>query len=173
MTVKRKYQVIYTGFTIIETLFVLAIAGLILLLVFEAIPTLTRNARNDRRKQDVADILQAVSHYQLNHSGDFPDPTSNFLQYSNLSFYDKTTVSYVAPTPVNGIGVYGYAAAAASPVNAPAVPLNENNVEIRDYQKCSTTSPGDSTNQGAGFNDIVALYAIETRGGIDPRCTEI
>ena len=45
------------GFTIIEVLIVLAIAGLIMLIVFLAVPALQRNSRNTQRKNDVANIL--------------------------------------------------------------------------------------------------------------------
>ena len=41
------------GFTIIEVMIVLAIAGLIMLIVFLAVPALQRNQRNTARKQDV------------------------------------------------------------------------------------------------------------------------
>jgi len=44
------------GFTIIEVLIVLAIAGLILLIVFIAVPALQRNARNTQRKNDIAGL---------------------------------------------------------------------------------------------------------------------
>ena len=40
------------GFTIIEVLIVLAIAGLILLVVFLAVPALQRNARNTQRNAE-------------------------------------------------------------------------------------------------------------------------
>ena len=46
------------GFTIIEVLIVLAIAGLILLIVFLAIPALQRNSRNTQRKNDSAGVSQ-------------------------------------------------------------------------------------------------------------------
>lgn len=42
------------GFTIIEVVLVLAIAGLIFLMVFLALPALQRSQRDTQRKQDVA-----------------------------------------------------------------------------------------------------------------------
>lgn len=63
------------GFTIVEVLIVLAIAGLILLIVFLAVPALQRNSRNTQRKTDVAAILAGVSEFQNNNSGILPNGT--------------------------------------------------------------------------------------------------
>lgn len=60
------------GFTIIEVLIVLAIAGLILLVVFLAVPALQRNARNTQRSNDVATTLGAVNEFVNNNNGTLP-----------------------------------------------------------------------------------------------------
>jgi len=54
------------GFTIIEVVLVLAIAGLIFLMVFIALPALQRSQRNTRRRQDMARILSAFTDFQSN-----------------------------------------------------------------------------------------------------------
>jgi prepilin-type N-terminal cleavage/methylation domain-containing protein len=61
-----------SGFTIIEVLIVLAIAGLILLVVFLAVPGLQRNAHNTTAKNDVATVLGAMNEYVNNNSGTLP-----------------------------------------------------------------------------------------------------
>lgn len=61
------------GFTIIEVVLVLAIAGLIFLMVFIALPALQRSQRNSRRRQDMARILSALNDYQSNNNGKMPD----------------------------------------------------------------------------------------------------
>ncbi len=61
------------GFTIIEVVLVLAIAGLIFLMVFIALPALQRSQRNSRRRQDMARILSAFNDYQANNNGRMPD----------------------------------------------------------------------------------------------------
>lgn len=63
------------GFTIIEVVLVLAIAGLIFLMVFIALPTLQRSQRNTRRRQDMARILSALNDYQANNNGQMPCQT--------------------------------------------------------------------------------------------------
>jgi prepilin-type N-terminal cleavage/methylation domain-containing protein len=61
-----------SGFTIIEVMIVLAIAGLILLIVFLAVPALQRNSRNTQRKNDVAALLAGVSEFVNNNNGTLP-----------------------------------------------------------------------------------------------------
>jgi prepilin-type N-terminal cleavage/methylation domain-containing protein len=160
------------GFTIIEVMIVLAIAGLILLIVFEALPALERSSRNNQRRQDVQTILATVSHYELNNSGNIPSSGSNFLQYSKLTSYDKTQVKYIPPDAPTASGVNVYAETAS---NMPASEQNTNLdvVSVYNYRKCSTTSPGASTNGGAGYSDIIALYAIESGSAAAPQCQQL
>jgi prepilin-type N-terminal cleavage/methylation domain-containing protein len=54
------------GFTIIEVMIVLAIAGLIMLIVFLAVPALGRNARNTERRNDLGKFVAAIEEYRIN-----------------------------------------------------------------------------------------------------------
>ncbi|HVS58318.1 MAG TPA: type II secretion system protein [Candidatus Saccharimonadales bacterium] len=60
------------GFTIIEVMIVLAIAGLIMLIVFLAVPALQRSSRNTQRKTDANNALSALSDYISNNGGALP-----------------------------------------------------------------------------------------------------
>jgi len=60
------------GFTIIEVVLVLAIAGLIFLMVFLALPALQRNQRNTARRQDVGVVSAAVQTFMSNNRGRTP-----------------------------------------------------------------------------------------------------
>lgn len=60
------------GFTIIEVILVLAIAALIFLMVFLALPALQRGQRDTQRRQDLAKVLTAVQNYQSNSQGSIP-----------------------------------------------------------------------------------------------------
>lgn len=60
------------GFTIIEVSLVLAIAGLIFLMVFIALPALQRSQRDGRRRDDVGKLLTAMQKYQNNNRGALP-----------------------------------------------------------------------------------------------------
>lgn len=60
------------GFTIIEVMIVLAIAALILLAVFLAIPNLQRASRNSGRKADAGRIGTAATNFAGNNNGSLP-----------------------------------------------------------------------------------------------------
>lgn len=60
------------GFTIIEVLIVLAIAGLIMVMVFVAVPNLQRNQRNSGRRNEAARILTAANNFVTATNGAMP-----------------------------------------------------------------------------------------------------
>jgi prepilin-type N-terminal cleavage/methylation domain-containing protein len=60
------------GFTIIEVVLVLAIAGLIFLMVFIALPSLQRSQRDTQRKQDLSRIQTQITSYSNNNKGNIP-----------------------------------------------------------------------------------------------------
>ena len=57
------------GFTIIEVVLVLAIAGLIFLMVFIALPALQRSQRDTQRRNDYSMLSTAVTSYISNNGG--------------------------------------------------------------------------------------------------------
>ncbi|MBQ3470691.1 type II secretion system protein [Candidatus Saccharibacteria bacterium] len=56
------------GFTIIEVVLVLAIAGLIFLMVFVALPALQRSQRDTQRRNDMSRVDTSLVQYQTNNS---------------------------------------------------------------------------------------------------------
>ena len=56
------------GFTIIEVVLVLAIAGLIFLMVFVALPALQRSQRDTARRNDMSRVDTSLVQYQTNNS---------------------------------------------------------------------------------------------------------
>jgi prepilin-type N-terminal cleavage/methylation domain-containing protein len=78
------------AFTIIEVVLVLAIAGLIFLMVFIALPALQRSQRNTRRRQDISRIATAVTDYQANNNS-LPFPKSGRQSKNNVdnTFVEK------------------------------------------------------------------------------------
>lgn len=60
------------GFTIIEVMIVLAIAGLIMVIVFIAVPQLQRNSRDRRRQDTVGRIKAELDTYAGNNNGNYP-----------------------------------------------------------------------------------------------------
>lgn len=83
------------GFTIIEVVLVLAIAALIFLMVFIALPALQRGQRDTGRKQDVNAVASAVNTWRGNHRGSLPDATDiNATDSEFKSEYVKTLGQY-------------------------------------------------------------------------------
>ena len=65
------------GFTIIEVVLVLAIAGLIFLMVFVALPALQRSQRDTQRRDDMARFLSQLQQYQSNNRNKVPGNTTS------------------------------------------------------------------------------------------------
>ncbi len=60
------------GFTIIEVILVLAIAGLIFLMVFIALPALQRGQRDAQRKQDLSRVSVQMTNFLSSTRGSVP-----------------------------------------------------------------------------------------------------
>lgn len=67
-----KQELKQKGFTIIEVVLVLAIAALIFLMVFIALPALQRNQRDTARKEVLGKVASSVTTYQSNSRGTQP-----------------------------------------------------------------------------------------------------
>jgi prepilin-type N-terminal cleavage/methylation domain-containing protein len=68
----KKINTKKSGFTIIEVVLVLAIAGLIFMMVFIAYPALRRSQRDTQRRNDVAKVVTAIQSYQASNRGELP-----------------------------------------------------------------------------------------------------
>ena len=87
------------AFTIIEVVLVLAIAGLIFLMVFIALPALQRNQRDTQRKNDIGRFLTALQSYQSNNRGSIPTSWSSqlitpYLRLDGDTFTDPSGINY-------------------------------------------------------------------------------
>lgn len=67
------------GFTIIEVVLVLAIAGLIMMMVFVALPALQRSQRNTQRKNDMGRLSAALTEYQGNNHNKVPSDMNDLI----------------------------------------------------------------------------------------------
>lgn len=113
----RKQQ----GFTIIEVVLVLAIAGLIFLMVFIALPALQRSQKDTQRRQDFSTFAAQVSQFQANNKGKVPTTgcttatvgsAANFVSKYLQDWNDpKSGVEYTCANSVpTSTGSYYYAA---------------------------------------------------------------
>jgi prepilin-type N-terminal cleavage/methylation domain-containing protein len=81
------------GFTIIEVLIVLAIAGLIMLIVFLAVPALQRQSRNTGRRDDVGRFGAAVNDFAANHNGALPSEAQTVTVLTDLGALNQYTAA--------------------------------------------------------------------------------
>lgn len=147
------------GFTIIEVLIVLAIAGLILLIVFLAVPSLQRNSRNTQMKNAAASVTAAVNEHTTNNNGALPG-------YVNIAANGDIRVGATAGTAtVVGKTQGGYTANVST--TAPATgTTGVFNVALN--RKCN----GNVLAGGTQNRAVAVLYNIETSGSTAPQCLE-
>lgn len=83
------------GFTIIEVVLVLAIAGLIFLIVFLALPQLQKSRRDTQRRNDAGRMISALESYASSNDGAYPALADVSTAISNYggTFKDPTTGS--------------------------------------------------------------------------------
>ena len=74
------------GFTIIEVVLVLAIAGLIFSLVFVALPGLQRAQRDTETKNNVSVVSSGIVTYVSNNNGSFPAADTYTQGATSLAF---------------------------------------------------------------------------------------
>ncbi len=81
------------GFTIIEVVLVLAIAALIFLMIFIALPALQRNQRDTARKSDAGVVISAVTNFTSNEKKSLTgSDTAKLRTYiDKLDQYDKSS----------------------------------------------------------------------------------
>ena len=90
------------GFTIIEVVLVLAIAGLIFLMVFIALPALQRSQRNTRRRSDMARIATATTNYQAaNNRLPFRNKVKNSTNSADLELDEGFISHYIDESCTN------------------------------------------------------------------------
>jgi prepilin-type N-terminal cleavage/methylation domain-containing protein len=98
MNINRKDN----GFTIIEVVLVLAIAGLIFLMVFIALPALQRGQRDTQRKNDLSRAITAINSYTSSNRGALPTNwttfTTSYLTTSGDTFIDPAGANTGNPT---------------------------------------------------------------------------
>lgn len=134
------------GFTIIEVMIVLAIAGLILLIVFLAVPALQRNSRNTQRKSDVGRINAAANEVLSNNNGQITALTTGPLRTAvgTPGFYTNGNIS--AATPLASGGTLTNSTSTTKVVVVP-------------NGKC------DGANAAYSYRRIATLYSVESGSG--------
>jgi prepilin-type N-terminal cleavage/methylation domain-containing protein len=127
------------GFTIIEVVLVLAIAGLIFLMVFIALPALQRNQRDSARKAEVGTIASAITTYQSNNRGQAPDQSpTGFGKYLDANTDTASGGSTTVITLPSGTTVTKFTSSVASTGTTPVTGVTTDNVVFVMGAKCAT-----------------------------------
>jgi prepilin-type N-terminal cleavage/methylation domain-containing protein len=139
------------GFTIIEVVLVLAIAALIFLMVFIALPALQRSQRDTQRKNDIARVQTAIQSYQSNNRNAIPTFDAAFVSgYMTVNgaddFADPDGTDYTfTVNSTNGF-----------------VPTNF--VAGKMYYTARAKCNGESVVTGQGTSKVAVQYKLEGGG---------
>jgi|SRR5665213_716589 len=163
------------GFTIIEVMIVLAIAGLILLIVFLAVPALQRTARNTQRKNDAAQISAAISSFVSNNGGALPTAVGTTTSDVNsIALYCK------GATPANVTATQDVTAS----TGCTATNNNSENAKLGYYKPTdknvfmasvaqSTIIPGASSSTPTANNITTESVTIDIGYGCNTTSTDV
>lgn len=150
------------GFTIIEVVLVLAIAGLIFLMVFIALPTLQRSQKDTRRKSDFARFLSQIQSYQSNNRDALPtnwvDFVDRYLKVDGDPFADPDGADYVVEAQECGSGPTVACTGAANSMTS----FLENGHVLHVVTKA--TCDGEKAIGSTGNRKIAILYKLEGGG---------
>jgi len=171
------------GFTIIEVLIVLAIAGLIMVVVFLAVPALQRNNRNNTRKTDARYLVTQRFQYNLDNNTSANVPPGGYrcdhgasydssylfcgyarkglgyYQIENVVFHSNTNVKPSAPPSIIDKTYYK----AKQSDDPTEIILSDS------YLKCA---PNGHDAVVGTIRDTVVLYAVESGGSAMQICVD-
>ena len=156
------------GFTIIEVLIVLAIAGLILLIVFLAVPALQRNSRNTQYRSEASRLLASTQEFVNNNGGTLPGASG-----SGTAGTDAAKIFSLA-NPKN-VSVLTVVASGTVTAQSPTLGATPTDIIVAGGVKCGAVG-GTSvtpTTTGASPRTLILIYAVENSdGSVNAQCTE-
>lgn len=139
------------GFTLIEVLIVLAIASLIILIVFFAIPALKRNARNLQRRSDATHVIQGIKKYIKSNAA---MPSTGALgaggSTATIGESGNTTSIKLKFYTADNVSIVGWA------VNVPAL-LAVDKMEVVTGAACE----GNAVVASSSSNSFAVIYMAE------------
>ena len=152
-----------TGFTIIEVLIVLAIAGLIMLVVFLAVPNLQRNSRNTSRKSDIGRIATALNDWESNNNGTtFTAGAGNANLTSVVNGAGTLSQYTLVPAAAIGANSFTIATGAQAAMAAGAANVNLGSVQVVTGANCGASG---ATVASSNTRSIALQYLTESGGG--------
>lgn len=150
------------GFTIIEVVLVLAIAALIILMVFIAWPALQRTQRDQARKSDVALIGSTISTFKSNNKGKLPD----ICELNKLVFKQGTSI-YQAVDCASGDATGSDIITQSAVADNSAVDIKQ--VIVVPRGKCD----GNNVRTDGSPRQVALAFAVEASGTPMRQCQEV
>lgn len=150
------------GFTIIEVVLVLAIAALIILMVFIAWPALQRTQRDQARKSDIALIGSTISTFKSNNKGKLPD----ICELNKLVFKQGTSI-YQAVDCASGDATGSDIITQSAVADNSAVDIKQ--VIVVPRGKCD----GNNVRTDGSPRQVVLAFAVEASGTPMRQCQEV
>lgn len=171
------------GFTIIEVVLVLAIAGLIFLMVFVAYPALRRNQSDTARRNDLSRLVSQLAAYKSNNrklpasalelqtfknqyldGESFADPDGELYKLGQMGATADGTKDGIYAECTSGTGNPVNAKCTNGPwknfANGTYYNFDENAHKI--YYLKYATCQGQDAIRSSGKNDIAIVYVMET-----------
>lgn len=142
------------GFTIVEVMIVLAIAGLIILVVLLAVPALQRNSRNTTMKNDASAVAGLINESTSINNGKLPTNVASAADGTITATNTTETTGKVQGSTTVNTGT-----AAATAVGTITVVL---------AKKCSNDAPA----AGATARSVAVTYVLETTSGTAAKCLD-
>jgi prepilin-type N-terminal cleavage/methylation domain-containing protein len=148
------------GFTIIEVMIVLAIAGLIILIVLLAVPALQRNGRNTAIKNDASAVAAGISTYESNNDG---TPPKYLGGTGTVTICDAATCSTTVTKETAKVQGATVVNSSASAPGATLTDPGSGKITVYLGYKCDNSA---STRAAA------VVYSLETANGNSVKCID-
>lgn len=166
------------GFTIIEVVLVLAIAGLIFLMVFVALPALQRSQRDTQREEDLSRMQTAVNSFMGNNRGRVPTgfgngdsewgscgrksatPTGFCKRYLLVESQTGSGTVDTFEDPDGTIYEFADGGTGSNPTKSVASITFDHNIYVYTAARCD----GESVMAGSGARQLAFIYKLEGGG---------
>ncbi len=148
------------GFTIVETLIVLAIAALILIIVLIAVPDLQRSAKNSNIRSDAQNVASAIQTFEGNNQGEIPGlvtAANGVVTVNNKGASGVPATGHIQ----NSTTIYPII---TTPTTETYSSSNDTTIYIETNSQCPTSLGGTVTPAG-NQRGVVIIYPIDSGGG--------
>ena len=89
------------AFSVVEVVLVLAVAGLIFIMVFIALPAVRRTQRNSQHKTDLSNMVSAINNYSMNNGGALPITSYSFSAGRHSAVVESVDVKELVPNYID------------------------------------------------------------------------